>query len=143
MILSSQLIFSDDQAITATAISTNVVDLGVAGTPYGGKAALHQDIGKGAKVPILIQVTETFTNLTSLTIAIETGAAATLATVVISKSVLLADLVAGYQFPVDVLPNEIDERYLGVRYTVVGTAPDAGKITAGISMGNQTNVTGA
>jgi len=143
MILSSQLIFSDDQAITATAISTNVVDLGVAGTPYGGKAALHQDIGKGAKVPILIQVTETFTNLTSLTIAIETGAAATLATVVISKSVLLADLVAGYQFPIDVLPNEIDERYLGVRYTVVGTAPDAGKITAGISMGNQTNVTGA
>lgn len=143
MILSSQLIFSDDQAITATAISTNVVDLGVAGTPYGGKAALHQDIGKGTKVPILIQVTEAFTNLTSLTIAIETGAAVTLATVVISKSILLADLVLGYQFVINVLPNEIDERYLGCRYTVVGTAPDAGKITAGISMGNQTNITGA
>lgn len=143
MILSSQLLFSDDQAITATALSTNVVDLGVAGTPYDAVAALNQDVGKGTKIPILIQVTEDFTNLTSLTIAIETGAAATLATVVISKSVLAADLVAGYQFPVDVLPNEIDERYLGVRYTVVGTAPDAGKITAGISMGNQTNVTGA
>jgi len=143
MILSSQLIFSDDQAITATAISTNVVDLGVAGTPYGAVAALHQDVGKGAKVPILIQVTEAFTNLTSLTIAIETGSTVSLGTVVISKSVLLADLVAGYQFPVDVLPNEIDERYLGVRYTVVGTAPDAGIITSGISMGNQTNVTGA
>lgn len=142
MILSSQLIFSDDQAITATAISTNVVDLGVAGTPYGGKAALHQDIGKGTKIPILIQVTESFDNLTSLAIAIETGAAATLATVVISKTVLLADLVQGYQFPIDVLPNEIDERYLGVRYTVAGSTPTVGKITAGISMGNQTNVTG-
>jgi len=143
MILSAQQIFSDDQAITATALSTNVIDLGAAETPYGGKAALNQDIGKGAKVPILIQVTETFDNLTSLTIAIETGAAATLATVVISKSVPLASLVQGYQFPVDVLPNEIDKRYLGIRYTVVGTAPSAGKITAGITMGNQTNITGA
>lgn len=143
MILSKQLLFSDDQAITATAISTNVVDLGVAGTPYGGKAALHQDIGKGTKIPILIQVTADFNTLTSLTIAIETGAAATLATVVISKSVVLADLVQGYQFVVEVLPNEIDERYLGVRYTVVGTNPTTGTITAGITMGNQTNVTGA
>jgi len=143
MIFSAQQIFSDDQAITATAISTNVIDLGAPETPYDAKAALHQDIGKGAKVPILIQVTETFTNLTSLTIAIETGSTASLGTVVISKAVLLADLVAGYQFPVDVLPNEIDEQYLGVRYTVTGTAPDAGKLTAGITMGNQTNITGA
>lgn len=143
MILSSQLIFSDDQAITVTAISTNVIDLGVAGTPYGGKAALHQDIGKGTKIPILIQVTETFATLTSLTIAIETGAAATLATVVISKSILAAALVQGYQFVINVLPNEIDKRYLGIRYTVVGSDASAGKITAGITMGVQTNITGA
>ena len=143
MILSAQQLFSDDQAITATADSTNVIDLGVAGTPYGGKAALTQDIGKGAKIPILIQVTEAFNNLTSLTISIAKGSTTALGTSIVSKVVPLADLVAGYQFPVEVLPNECDERYLGIEYTVTGTAPSTGAITAGISAGNQTNTTGA
>ena len=35
MILSAQQLFSDDQAITASADSTNVIDLGVPGTPFG------------------------------------------------------------------------------------------------------------
>jgi hypothetical protein len=143
MILSAEQLFSDDQAITATAISTNVIDLGEAGTPFDAAAPLNNDKGKGNKVPILIQVTSDFDALTSLNIAIETGATDTLGTVVISKDVLLADLVTGYQFPVEVLPNEIDERYLGVRYTVTGTPPTTGTVTAGITMGNQTNVTGA
>lgn len=143
MIFSAQQLFSDDQAVTATARSTNVIDLGVRGTPYDAAAALNGDIGKGAGVPILIQVTEDFDNATSVEIAIETGAADTLGTVIVSKTVLLADLVEGYQFPVQILPNEVTGRYLGVRYTVTGTAPTTGKITAGITMGNQTNVTGA
>lgn len=143
MILSAQQIFSDDQAITASAGSTNVIDLGQAGTPFDAVAPLNQDIGKGNKVPILIQVTEAFNNLTSLEIKISTGATTALGTTVISKVVPLADLVQGYQFPVEVLPNEINERYLGIEYVVTGTAPTTGKVTAGISMGNQTNVTGA
>ena len=143
MIFSAQQLFSDDQAITASADSTNVIDLGVAGTPYGAAAALNQDIGKGAKIPLLVQVTEVFDNLTSLEIKISTGATTALGTTVISKVVLLADLVAGYQFPVDVLPNEITERYLGIEYVVVGTTPTTGKVTAGITMGNQTNVHGS
>lgn len=143
MIFSLQQLFSDDQAITASADSTNVIDLGVAGTPFGAAAALNRDIGKGAKVPILIQVTEAFNNLTSLEIKISTGATTALGTEIVSKTVLLADLVAGYQFPVDVLPNEITERYLGIEYVVAGTPPTTGKVTAGITMGNQTNVTGA
>lgn len=146
MILSSQLIFSDDQAITVTADSTNVVDLGVPGTPYGGKAALHQDVGKGTKVPILAQVTESFTSASSgvMTISVSIGATTALGTKIVSVGpIAKADLVAGYQIPIDVLPNQLTERYLGMEY-VVGTDPmTAGKITAGISMGNQTNVTGA
>lgn len=143
MILSKQQTFSDDQAITATAVSTNVIDLGEAGTPYGAAAALNFDIGKGVMVPILAQVTEDFDNLTSLNIAIETGSTTALGTVVVSQDVLLADLVAGKQMSIQVLPNDITEQYLGMRYTVTGTAPTAGAITAGITMGNQTNVTGA
>jgi hypothetical protein len=145
MILSNEQLFSDDQAITATAISTNVIDLGAPGTPYGAAAPLNQDIGKGGMVPVLVQVTEAFDALTSLTITVEVSDAAGLTSPVVlaTETILLADLVAGKQMFNQVLPNGADKRYLGVRYTVTGTAPTVGKITAGITMGNQTNLTGA
>jgi len=143
MILSAQQLFSDDQAITASADSTNVIDLGVADTPFGAVAPLNRDIGKGAKVPILIQITEAFDNLTTLEIKISTGAAATLGTTIISEVIALADLVVGKQMVINVLPDDITERYLGLEFVVVGTTPTAGKVTAGITMGVQTNVTGA
>jgi hypothetical protein len=143
MILSAQQLFSDDQAITATAVSTNVIDLGVSATPYGAAAALNHDIGKGTAVPILIQVTEAFNTLTSLAIAIEVGATTSLGTVLSTQTILLAGLTVGKQTAVAVLPRGADARYLGVRYTVAGTDPTAGKITAGITLGVQSNVTGA
>ena len=143
MILSAQQLFSDDQAITATAVSTNVIDLGAAGTPYGAAAALNHDVGKGTKIPLLVQVTAAFNTLTSLTIGIETGATTALGTVIFTQSILLADLVAGKQLAYDVLPNQLTEQYLGIRYTVVGTNPTLGNITAGVAFGVQTNVTGA
>lgn len=145
MIFSAQQIFSDDQAIIATAISTNVIDLGVPGTPFDAAAALNQDVGKGASIPVLVQVTSDFNTLTSLTITVEVSAAAGLTSPVVlaEETILLADLVAGKQMFMQVLPNGADLRYLGVRYTVTGTDPTLGNITAGITMGNQTNVTGA
>lgn len=142
MIFSAQQLLSDDQAITATAISENVIDLGAPGTPYGAAAALNQDVGKGNPVPILIQVTEDFATLTSLTITIEVAANAALssgAVVLASQTIAAADLVAGKQMSVQVLPNDANKRYLGVRYTVTGSDATAGAITAGITMGNQTN----
>lgn len=138
MILSAQQLFSDDQAITATAVSTNVIDLGVPGTPFGGNQ-LNQDIGKGTAVPVLIQVTEDFNNATSVQVDIMVSAAAAMTSpkVLASETILLADLVAGKQTNVQVVPKGADMRYLGVKYTVTGTAPTTGKFTAGISMGNQ------
>ena len=145
MILSAQQIFSDDQAITATAISENVIDQGVPQAPYGAAVALNDDVGKGTPIPILIQVTEDFNTLTSLTVTLETSAAAALTSPVVlaTESILLADLVAGKQTFMQFVPNGDTLQYLGVRYTVVGTNPTLGNITAGITMGNQTNVTGA
>lgn len=140
MILSAQQLFSDDQAITTSADSTNVIDLGVPGTPYGGAAALTRDIGKGCMVPILVQSTADFTNLTSLTINVSKGATTALGTTIASQTIAKADLVAGAQFAIQVLPSQCDERYLGIEYVVTGTTETTGKITAGISMGNQTNV---
>lgn len=145
MILSLNQLFSDDQAITATAVSTNVIDLGAPQTPYGGQAPFHQDIGKGAGIPILAQVTEAFNTLTSLTVTIEVSANADMSSskVLASQTLTLAQLTVGRQLNVQVLPNGADERYLAMRYTVTGTDPTTGKVTAGISMGNQTNITGA
>jgi len=143
MILSAQQLFSDDQAITASADSTNVIDLGLPGTPFGAAAALNQDIGKGAKIPLLAQVTEAFDNLTTLEVKLSTGSTTALGTTIASQTIALADLVVGKQLNLDFLPNGIVEQFLGLEYVVVGTGPSAGKITAGITMGVQTNVTGA
>lgn len=133
MILSNEDLFSDQQAITATALSENVLDLGVA-----------KDLGKGVPIPILIQVTEDFNTLTNLIITLEVDDSEAIdsATVVQSTTVLLADLVAGKRVPPMFLPEGVSERYCALRYTVTGTPPTTGKITAGFTMGNQTNITG-
>jgi hypothetical protein len=130
MLFDAKLLMSNHQAITATAASTDVIDTGST-----------KDVGKDGSVPLAVQVTETFNNLVSLDIAIQTdsdsafGSPKALATV----SVVLADLKAGYQLPVITLPQGC-ERYLRLNYTVTGaTAPTAGKVTAGIVAGVQTN----
>lgn len=129
MLFDAKLLMSSGQAITATAASTDVIDRGDS-----------KDVGKAGDVPIVVQVTEAFNNLTSLAIAIQTdsdsafGTAKTLATV----TVPLADLKAGYQLPVITLPQGC-KRYLRLNYTVAGTAPTTGKVTAGIVAGVQTN----
>lgn len=145
MIFSIQQMFSDDQAITATALSTNVIDLGVAGTPHRAAAPLNQDVGKGCGVPILVQVTEDFAGLTSLTVTIEVSQNADMSSsrVLASQTIPVAELVAGKQMSVQVIPNDADLRYLAVRYTVTGGPATDGAVTAGITMGNQTNITGA
>ena len=148
MILSAEQLFSDDQAITlvANTLSTNVIDLGAPGTPYGAAAALNDDVGKGAKIPLLVQVTTAFgtaAGMTALTIHLETGSTTALNTIIASQTILLADLVAGKQINMDFLPNGIIERYIGMSYECVTGAANAGNITAGITMGVQTNVTGA
>lgn len=143
MIFNQNELFSFNQAITATANSTNVIDRGVPGTPYQAAATLNDDIGKGNMIPLLVQVTEDFNTLTSLTIQLQTGASASLGTTLLEQTISLADLKAGRQFNLTYLPQGIEERYLGVNYVVTGTAPTAGQVTAGITMGVQTNVTGA
>lgn len=146
MIFSAQQIFSDNQAITASADSTNVIDLGVAGTPFDAAAPLNQDVGKGNPIPILVQVTDAMlaAGAATLTVNISTGATTTLGTTIATVGpVAKADLVAGYQIAIQVLPNKITERFLGIEYVVATGPMTAGTITAGITMGNQTNITGA
>jgi hypothetical protein len=140
MILSAQLMFSDKQAITVTAVSTNIIDRGPTRAPYGAKAPFHDDLGYGNKVPMLVQVVDNIIG-SDVTFKVVTGDTETLGTTVVEQTVVEADLVAGRQFVMDCLPNQLS-RYFAIEYEVAGTAT-AGAVTAGVSMGNQTNVTGA
>lgn len=142
MILDDTLVLSDAQAITADAASTNIIDLGAAGTPYGHAAAVRRDVGIGTEIPIILHVVEAFNTLTSLTVSLQVDddVAFGSPTTIASTSVALASLVAGYRFtwPSE-LPEGTNERYLRLYYDVVGTNPTTGKLTAAIVAGRQTN----
>lgn len=142
MILSQKSIFSDNQAITADALSTNVLLLQENDNVYGASSVQSYDIGRGTPIPIEIVVTETFATLTSLTISVECGAADTLGTELASLTIAAAALVKGYRIPITALPAGVNARYLGLRYNVNGSDATAGKITAGLSLGNQTPASG-
>lgn len=135
MYLDKETLFSENQVITATAVSTNSIDLGLMGKSGYGSAQLKRNLDKAQMVPLLITVTEAFNTLTSLTVAIEMddNSAFSSPVVVASFVVPLASLVVGYILPIEKLPRGINERYLQLRYTVTGTAPTLGKITAGIT----------
>lgn len=143
MIYDNTLLFSDAQAITNTAPSTNVIDHGATGTPYGSNTPLTRDIGIGEeKVPLSVRVVTAFTGLTSLQVVLQTSADnATWLDVEGSRAVPAAELVAGFQFHVpDDFPEGLRRRYTRLNYVVVGAAT-AGAVTAGAVMARQTNRT--
>lgn len=127
MILDKQNLFSDDQAVTVTADSTNVIDLGIAG------------MGKGEPVRLIAQVTETFDGGTSLQASLVTSDSSTFSgatTLVETAAIAEASLLAGYEFGLGgFMPEEI-KRYNKLVYTVVGTMT-AGTITAGFLLDKQ------
>ncbi|RJT42004.1 hypothetical protein D3227_04820 [Mesorhizobium waimense] len=135
MIFDQQTLLSDAQAITATAASTNIIDLG----PIN--AGFARDIGKGKPIPLRVQVVEAFNNLTSLAVALQTddNAGFASAKTVWTTTVVLADLILGKVIIPEFIPRGTDERYMRLNYTVTGTAPTLGKITAGAVMGSQSN----
>lgn len=129
MILDKQLEFSDAQAITATAASTNLVDFGHA-----------KDVSFGEPLEMLIKVIEVFDNLTSLKVDVEVddNASFSSATVIGSSTQLLAALTAGAEFPINFVPTGT-ERYMRLNYTVVGTTPTTGTVNAHIIADRQSN----
>ncbi len=126
MILDEQNLFSDNQAITATAASTNVLDFG------------KREIAFATPVELFIQVTEDFNNLTSLTIAVQTSATENFSTAVdlLNQTILAANLKKGTVSTIKFLPKG-NLGYIRLYYTVTGTAPSTGKIFAGVSDGVQ------
>jgi hypothetical protein len=136
MLMDRQNTFSNDQAVTADAISTNVIDLG----PLSA-GNLIRDIGAGAPLYLHILVTTTIDSAgeaATLVATLESDSTANLATSATvhwtSATVTEANLAAGTWIAKGVaLPSGAYERYLGVRY-VSGTEDfTSGNITAWIS----------
>lgn len=138
MIFDRTNLLSDAQAITATAASTNVIDLG----PI--KSGQTRDIGKGKQIPLLIQVTEQFTaaGAGTLTVALQVDndeAFGSPTTVWTSATFALATLKPGYVVIPEYITRYTNERYMRLNYTVATGPMTAGKVTAGVTMGNQSN----
>lgn len=146
MIFDTRLLFSNAQAITASAASTDFIDLGAMGRVAGAAADLPRDAGKGEPVPILIQVVEVFDSVAddeTLTVAIQLDSTTTFTP---DKTIGLGTITnaqlktLGHQLPVQYLPDGIDLRYARLFYTVAGSGNfTAGRLTAGIVAGRQTN----
>lgn len=132
MMTDKRSLFSDDQAITASAASSDYYDQGAMGVTANG-AQLVRKAGVLQDIPLLVQVTADFNTLTSLQLIIESdddSAFGSATAVYTSAAIPLASLVAGYTFHPHVLPV-IKERYIRTRYVVVGANPTLGNITAG------------
>lgn len=125
MLLDKQNIFSDAQAVKATAVSENVIKM----TPEKHL----KEVSFGTPKPLLFQVVETFAGVTSVKVAVETSETAdfsTKTTLVETAAIPVKNLVAGYRFPILYVPAG-NQGYMRANYTVAGTGT-AGKITAGI-----------
>lgn len=126
MIVDQFLRVSTAQAVTTTAVSTDSVDLGTA-----------RDIGEGQDLYMVFSVGTAFAGGTSIqfeAIVADNGALTTNPTVIGASSVVaVANLGASTQFTVRLNPliRSLGRRFLGARYTVVGTM-SAGTVTADI-----------
>lgn len=136
MLLDKQLMFSEDQAITAAADSTNVIDL-----------SSVRDVGRGEELYIALTVTETFADSGSdstLTVELQTDDNAAMSSEAIVQSlVTLAALTAAGTQLFFRLPNEAlvaYQRYLALKFTPNNGNLSAGKITAGIVKSIQKSV---
>lgn len=143
MILDRTGLLSENQVITTSSASTNVVDIGPFGTPYGASAPLRRDLGRGTDIPLVVTATESFNNLTGLQISVQTSTDAAFTsptTVFTSPTYNLAQMaVNGAHLLPDNIPVNTAQRYFRLFYTVTGTAPSTGRITAGVTMARQTN----
>lgn len=139
MLIDRQNQFSNEQAFTVTAISSNVIDLG----PLGGLTAnTIRDIGAGAPLYLHALVTTsigTASGDTSTVFSLISDSVATLdssATTHLTSATFAtnASLVAGtWIFKGIPLPAGAYERYLGFKATISTQNWNAGKVSAWIS----------
>jgi hypothetical protein len=133
MRLNERDIFSKEQEVTATALSTNWKDLGTQPPDFGGGnfspwliVGVSEDVAAAGAATVTIQLVESDNaDMSSATVVAESA--------VIGK----ANLTAGTEAWAIRIPGGTRKRYLGVNY-VVATGPlTAGKFNAFIALDRQ------
>lgn len=142
MILDAHNQFSSAQALTTTAISENVIDLGPL-TGFAGSVGYYgsnsvRDIFAGKPVGILLQVVASLTDADgapTLDVTVESDSAAGLDSAAVVHFTLIsgkleAALTANTIYKGYLPPDATVKRYLGLRYTVGVAAFDGGTVNA-------------
>lgn len=128
------------QAITATAISSNVIDLR---QPGGAPAVVDNGLLGDNGLWLVVQIGQAFNTLTSLTITMESDSAAALNSAPVvhysSGAIALANLTANKILLRVPLPSADYKRYLGLRYTVAGSNPSTGTVQAFLAFDHGAN----
>ena len=125
MIIDKDNLFSDGQAVTATAVSTNAIDLGEAGDAIGQELTIH----------VVVSGKDDFATLTSLTVQVQTSETGvttptdSYTDVLLSAAIPVASLKAGKEVFTVRVPQGL-KRYVRLKYTVTGSNATKGKITA-------------
>lgn len=120
-ILDNKNVFSDSQAITATADSTNKVNV----MPYIGRIC-------PCEVYLSVKVVEDFATLTSLDIDLQQAATENGSYTSVQKisAIPRATLVKGYKAAFRALPASAKSPWFKIVYTVNGSSATTGKIFA-------------
>ena len=120
MFLDALTLVSDAQALTATAVSTNTIDL--------GSSSPARDIGAGESIGFGISVDVAGDRTTAdetYTVEVIQSAAANLSSPTVLASQLLpaTGIAVGALSFIAVPMGVVTQRYLGLRYTLAGTTP--------------------
>jgi len=120
MILDKALLFSDAQAITAAAASTDYADLGSA-----------RDLGLGENLYVAVTVDVAFTDAGSdstLTVALESDSATSFAATLLSTTLFTIPALApiGAKYYARISPDAANQRYIRLYFT-----PNNGNLTTG------------
>ena len=126
MILDEQGLFSNNQKVTTSVASENILDLG------------KREVSFGTPIELFVQVSEEFNNLTSLDIKVQTSIDEDFSDPVdlIEQTMTLAELKQGAVAAIKFLPKG-NLGYMRLFYTVNGSSPSKGKLFAAIADGVQ------
>lgn len=114
MYIDRQNLFSDAQALTATAASTDVIDLGE-----------ERRIGTGEGMVVIVQADVALAGTTpTLAIAIQSDSVENFASpATVLASATLSALAAGQRVVLPIPAGVATERYIRLNYTLGGTTP--------------------
>ena len=130
MILDENLLFWNDQAITASPTNSTAIDL----------SDIDKEAGQAVRIYCAKSGSADFNNLTSLEVKVQTDSSSGFSspTDLQSASLTLAEINNGAIFPLGILTGDLDG-YVRLVATVSGTNPTTGALTAGLVLDTQTN----